>query len=78
MDVQLFDCEKYSLKPDIRMGNYYLQWNTDGLGVCVYRRERDRETSSKIYHSLRHLFLFSIFSTLHSFNCSELSCDDGF
>ena len=36
MDVQVQDCEKYSLKPDIRIGNYYFKWDDNGgLGIDV-------------------------------------------
>jgi hypothetical protein len=36
MDVQVYDCKKYNLKPEIRIGNYYFRWDTNGLGIDVH------------------------------------------
>jgi len=35
MDVLVHDYEKYSLKPDIQVRNYYFQWDANGLGIDI-------------------------------------------
>lgn len=52
------DCEKYSLKPDIRIGNYYLQWNTDGLGVNVHEVNQLKNFIRKTIPALEQYMIF--------------------
>lgn len=33
MEVRVYNREKYILKPDIRIRNYYFQWNEYGFGI---------------------------------------------
>lgn len=48
MDVQVYDYEKYSLKPDIRVGNYYFQWDANGLGIDISETQHFKNFVRKI------------------------------
>ncbi|WP_148685640.1 hypothetical protein [Candidatus Nitrosocosmicus hydrocola] len=59
MDVQVQDCEKYILKPDIRIGNYYFQWNAnDGLGIDVREINHFKNFIRKIIPLLEQYMIF--------------------
>ncbi|VFJ13675.1 hypothetical protein [Candidatus Nitrosocosmicus franklandus] len=36
MEVQIYDYKKYIFKPDIRIGNYFFQWDANELGIDVH------------------------------------------
>jgi len=59
MDVQVQDCEKYSLKPDIRIGNYYFKWDaSDGLGIDVREINHFKNFIRKIIPLLEQYMIF--------------------
>ncbi len=59
MDVQVQDCEKYSLKPDMRIGNYYFKWDAnDGLGIDVREINHFKNFIRKVIPLLEQYMIF--------------------
>jgi hypothetical protein len=59
MDVQVQNCEKYSLKPDIRIGNYYFKWDANGgLGIDVREINHFKNFIRKIIPLLEQYMIF--------------------
>lgn len=59
MDLQVQDCEKYSLKPDIRTGNYYFKWDANGgLGIDVREINLFKNFIRKIIPLLEQYMIF--------------------
>jgi hypothetical protein len=58
MDVQVRNYEKYNLKPEIRIGNYYFQWNAKGLGIDVHEINHLKNFIRKIIPPLEQYMVF--------------------
>ena len=58
MDVQVQDSKKYNLKPEIRIGNYYFQWNAKGLGIDVHEINHLKNFIRKIIPALEQYMVF--------------------
>ena len=58
MIVQVQDCESYLSKPDIKMGNYYFQWESDGLGLTTGEINHFKNLIRKLIPVLEHYMIF--------------------
>jgi len=58
MNIQVQDYEKYTLKPDIRIGNYYFQWDANGLSIDVRETNHFKNFIRKIIPVLEQYMMF--------------------
>jgi hypothetical protein len=58
MDIQIQDYEKYCYKPDIRIRNYYFQWDTGGLGLATHELNHFRNFVRKVIPVLEQYMIF--------------------
>ncbi|MGD9674329.1 MAG: hypothetical protein AB7U98_12730 [Candidatus Nitrosocosmicus sp.] len=58
MDIQIQNYEKYCYKPDIRIRNYYFQWDTGGLGLATRESNHFRNFVRKVIPVLEQYMIF--------------------
>lgn len=58
MEVQIYDYKKYSFKPDIRIGNYFFQWDANELGIDVHEINQLKNFIRKTIPVLEQYMIF--------------------
>ena len=58
MNVQIQDCDSYLSKPDIRIGNYYFHWESDGFGLGKHEANHFKNFIRKLLPVLEQYMIF--------------------